>query len=126
MTEVVDHQVDRVQRVDLRGSPPSASMASRIAAMATAVFYRLPIPMQPMKVVAAMIIVGALTPAQSAAAGLLLGTLLLLLTLSGVIGRIAGSIPASVILGVQLAVGIHLAWLGLVQVIGAPIWDSAH
>ena len=90
-------------------------------ALGTAAFYRLPVPVQPMKVVAAAIIVGALAPAQAAAVGLLIGVLLVVLAASGLIGRIARILPGSVIFGIQLAVGIQLAWLGLGQVVDRPL-----
>lgn len=96
-----------------------------IFALATAAFYRLPIPVQPMKVVAAMIIVGALTPGQTAVVGILISLLLLVLVGSGLIGWIERLLPASVVLGVQLAFGVELAWLGLGQVIDAPAWGGA-
>jgi hypothetical protein len=91
-------------------------------AIGTAAIYRLPIPVQPMKAIAAIVIVGALTPAQTMAAGLIIGLVLVLLAMFGIIRQIARAVPGSVILGIQLAVGIQLAYLGLGHVAADPAW----
>lgn len=88
--------------------------------VAVAVFYRRPVPVQPMKVVTALIIVGAVTPAQSMAAGIIIAAILLALVLTRLIGKIAEAVPASVIMGIQLGVGAHLALIGLRHVGADP------
>ncbi|MEQ8229470.1 MAG: putative sulfate/molybdate transporter [Rhodospirillales bacterium] len=94
-------------------------------ALAVALFYRRPIPVQPMKVVAAMIIVGAVTPTEAMASGLLIGGALLVLALTGIITRIARLVPPSVIMGVQLGVGAQLALLGLQHMEAEPLFGLA-
>lgn len=91
-------------------------------ALATAAFYRLPIPVQPMKAVAAFIIVGALTPGQVMATGLILGVILVALAAFGIVERMVRVVPMSVIMGVQVAVGIELAYLGMDHALAAPLW----
>lgn len=91
-------------------------------AFATAAFYRLPIPVQPMKAIAAIAIVGALTPEQAMASGIIIGVILMVLAAAGVIDRIARVVPVSVIMGVQMAVGVQLAYMGMGHVIAEPVW----
>lgn len=79
----------------------------------TAWFYRIPIPVQPMKVVGAAIIVHHLTPAEVAASGIMMGVILLLLSFSGIIERIARVTPRSVTFGIQAGLGISLCLLGI-------------
>jgi len=79
----------------------------------TGLFYRMPIPVQPMKLASAAIVTGKVTPPEIAGATLMIGATLLVLGLTGVIGRIARWIPRSVTSGVQIGLGAGLALLGL-------------
>ncbi|MEJ2693475.1 MAG: putative sulfate/molybdate transporter [Candidatus Thiodiazotropha sp.] len=82
-------------------------------ALAVALIYRRPIPVQPMKVVAAIAIAGQLDPAVIAATGLLLGVVLILLGLSGWIDQLAEKLPQTVLQGIQLGIGLSLVWSGI-------------
>jgi MFS superfamily sulfate permease-like transporter len=79
----------------------------------TAWYYRLPIPVQPMKVIGAAIIVHHFTAAEIAASGLLIGAIMLFIALSGLIEKIARLIPVAVTAGIQTGLGISLAMLGI-------------
>jgi SulP family sulfate permease len=81
-------------------------------AIATALIYRRPVPVQPMKIVAGIVIATGIGPAVVAASGLLLGLTLVALALTNALSTLARAIPQSVLTGVQLAVGLHLAWAG--------------
>jgi MFS superfamily sulfate permease-like transporter len=85
--------------------------------IATGLFYRLPIPVQPMKAIAAMALVSEVTPGAIALSGMMIGAVLLLLGASGVIERVGRLVPQSVLAGLQLGLGLALAWiaLGLMQ-----------
>lgn len=76
-------------------------------------FYRMPVPVQPMKVIGAAIIVQNLTAGEIAASGILLGIILLIIGLTGMIDKIAQLTPQSVTMGIQAGLGISLALLGL-------------
>jgi hypothetical protein len=82
-------------------------------ALATAAIYRRPVPVQPMKAVAAIIIATGLSAGAVAATGILLGVILIALALTGAIERLNRAIPQSVLTGVSLGIGIHLAIAGL-------------
>jgi MFS superfamily sulfate permease-like transporter len=82
-------------------------------ALAVALIYRRPIPVQPMKVVAAVAITSQLSPSMIAATGLLIGALLLLLGLTGWINRLAEKLPQTLLQGIQMGVGLYLLWAGL-------------
>lgn len=84
----------------------------------TAWFYRLPIPVQPMKVIGAAIIVNQLTAGEIAAAGLLMGAVLLLVASTGLIDYISSITPLAVTKGIQAGLGISLALLGLKMIKG--------
>lgn len=86
--------------------------------IATAAIYRLPIPVQPMKAVAAVLLVTELSPAAVAASGVMLGAALLVLGLTGWIAKLARMVPQSVLAGLQLGLGLALALLA-VELIGS-------
>lgn len=81
--------------------------------VATGLIYRLPIPVQPMKAVAAVALVSAATPGAIAVAGVLIGVTLLFLGGSGLIDRLARLVPQSVLSGLQLGLGLALGWIAL-------------
>lgn len=88
--------------------------------VATGLFYGLPLPVQPMKAVSAVILTGGLQPGEVAAAGIMIGVVLLVLGITGWIGRLARSIPQSVSAGLQLGLGLLMAVLGLKLVLETP------
>lgn len=80
---------------------------------ATGLIYRLPIPVQPMKAIAAVALVSEVTPGAIALSGVLVGLALLALGASGLINRIARLVPQSVLSGLQLGLGLALGWIAL-------------
>jgi Molybdate transporter of MFS superfamily len=89
--------------------------------IATAFYYRLPIPVQPMKAVAAVLLTTQLSPAALAASGVMLGLALLVLGLTGWIERLARMVPQSVLAGLQLGLGVALALVSLDLMASAPL-----
>lgn len=79
----------------------------------TAYIYRAPVPVQPMKVMGAAVLVGQLSASEAAAAGLIMGAVLLLLALSGLMERLSNLIPGEVNVGIMAGLGLSLATLGL-------------
>lgn len=104
-----------------RLDPSGVLIGFGLFALAVAVLYRRPVPVQPMKVVAALVIAGGLSAADVAASGILLAGVLLLLAAVGVIGHLGRLIPETVMLGIQLGVGLYLSWAGI-QLLAADAW----
>ena len=67
--------------------------------------FNQPIPVQPMKAIAAVAIAEGLAPGEIAAAGFLSGAILLALVLTGLVTTAERWIPRPVVLGIQLGVG---------------------
>jgi hypothetical protein len=88
--------------------------------IAAGIFYGLPMAVQPMKAISAVLITGQLTPAATAAAGLMIGAILLFLGVTGLITRVSRIIPQSVTAGLQLGLGLMMGWLGLMMVLQTP------
>lgn len=81
--------------------------------IAAGLYFRVPVPVQPMKVIGAYAIAIGLTPTQIIAASLWMSIVVLFLGTTGLIHVIARYTPKSTIRGVQLGVGIILMSKGL-------------
>lgn len=81
--------------------------------IATGLYYRLPIPVQPMKAVAALLLTSQVSSQSLVASGVLIGAILLVLGLTGWINGAARLIPRSVLSGLQLGLGLMLASMSM-------------
>jgi predicted benzoate:H+ symporter BenE len=81
--------------------------------VALGLIYRLPMPLEPKKVVAVVAIAERWSPALIYTTGCTLGLAWLILALSGLVDRLVALIPQSVVRGIQLALGVTLALAGL-------------
>lgn len=79
----------------------------------TGLYYRIPVPVQPMKAASAAILVQELTPGEIAGAAVSVGVILFIFAATGLIEYINKLIPKAVVAGVQLGLGLGLAGLGL-------------
>src|SRR5882757_2991212 len=88
--------------------------------IATGLSYGLPLPVQPMKAVSAVILTDGLKPGEVAAAGMILGLILLVLGATGWIVRLARAVPQSVSAGLQLGLGLLMGFLGVKLMLETP------
>ena len=98
-----------VQRFDVTGLLIGFGMF----ALFSATVYRRPVPVQPMKAVAAIVISTGIGPEVVATGGVIIGATLVLLAVTGAIGALSRWLPQTVLTGIQLAVGLHLALVGV-------------
>ena len=75
--------------------------------------YGLPMPVQPLKAMAVIVISQKIAPNVLYGGGLAIGLLMLALTVTGLLTRLADFIPRSVVRGLQLGLGLNLATLAL-------------
>jgi predicted benzoate:H+ symporter BenE len=73
-----------------------------------------------MKAISAVILAGGLRPGETAAAGIMIGLVLLVLGITGWIGRLARAAPQSVSAGLQLGLGLLMGVLGLKLILETP------
>src|SRR3990172_5132967 len=78
------------------------------AYIVSALYYRLPMPVQPLKAMAAIIIAQGLGVDVVSAAGLLMAAVLLTLAATGAIGPLSRLFTRPVVRGIQAAVGLRL------------------
>ena len=76
-------------------------------------YYRVTVPVQPMKVIGAYVIVAGMTQTEISASALIIGGLLIFLGVTGFIHIIGTYTPQSVVRGVQLGVGSVLILRGI-------------
>ena len=94
--------------------------------VASGLAFRLPVPVQPMKAIAAVAIAEGLVGGEIIAAGLIMGVVMTGLALSGGVDWFDRVVPRAVVRGIQLGVGLKLAWAGLTWIGGLPVgaWDG--
>ena len=81
--------------------------------VATGWLYRIPMPVQPLKAVAAIVIAGGVSRETLSAGGLAIGALMLLLALTGGLAWLQRNVPTVVVRGIQLGLGLQLGRLAL-------------
>jgi len=74
----------------------------------TGLYYRLPIPLEPMKAIAVIVIAGGISSGEIAAAGLILGVIFLVLGYGRFFAVIGRWVPESVVRGIQLGLALLL------------------
>jgi hypothetical protein len=80
-----------------------------MANIATGIVYQLPMPIEPMKVLAVVAIAQGWSPSMIYASGFSMGVIWLVLAATNLIGWIAKITPKSVVWGIQVTLGILLA-----------------
>jgi SulP family sulfate permease len=88
-------------------------------------YFRIPTPVQPLKAVAAIAIALGLTPTVIGAAGLIMGAILLLLSLTNLIAVVTKLFPKAVVRGIQLSIGLILLKKGVELAMSEQTFISA-
>lgn len=96
---------------------PSVLIMFGLMQVATGLLYNMPMPAQPLKAMATLMIAQQLEGGLLFGAGLAIGVVMLGLSLTGALDGLARLVPKVVIRGLQLGLGITLALLALRQYI---------
>lgn len=89
----------------------------------TGILFNQPIPVQPMKAIAAVAIAEGLMPGEIVAAGFVAGAIVFFLGFSGLITFVEKLVPRPVVRGIQLGVGLKLAVKGIALVMATSWWQ---
>lgn len=100
-------------------NPVGALVMFGVLQVLTGLIYGIPMPVQPLKAMAVIVITQKLSGNVLCGAGLAIGILMLILSLSGLINVIARVVPLCVIRGIQFGLGLQLAMLALKDYIPA-------
>ncbi len=112
--------VGMVNRCGLQLGP--ALLSAGIMNVVTGLAFGIPMPVQPMKAIAAVAIAEGLNESQILAAGIITGAVILILGVTGLINWLNHAIPKSVVRGLQLALGLKLLSGGFKMIAGTDVW----
>lgn len=79
-----------------------------ISYILTGLYYRLPVPVEPMKVIGVLAITGRLTSTEIASAGIMMGLILFLFAITGGIHLMKRIVPTCIVRGIQLGLAFTL------------------
>jgi MFS superfamily sulfate permease-like transporter len=91
--------------------PAGVCVTFGLLQIATGLAYGIPMPVQPLKAMAAIVLAERLSAGTLAGGGLVVGASMLLLSLTGLLDWLARVVPREVVRGIQLGLGLTLAWL---------------
>ena len=89
--------------------------------IALGLIYRLPMPLQPKKVIAVAAIAQQWSPSTVYASGFGLGLIWFFLVLTGLLRKIVAITPTCIVRGIQLTLGIALGWQALKMMAPMPL-----
>jgi len=109
-----------------RLSPTIVFLAFGLFYLMTGFYYRLPIPVQPLKAVGAIAIAypNQITESVIGAGGILFGSLLLVLSITGTVDRLAKLFTQPVVRGIQLALGLIFLKKGIELIVTPKVFLS--
>jgi SulP family sulfate permease len=107
-------------------SPSSVFLAFGLFYLVSGYYYRLPIPVQPLKAVGAIAIAypAIITESVIGASGIIFGIFLLVLSLSGMIDRLARLFSPAVVRGIQLTLGLIFLKKGIELIVDKNLFMS--
>jgi hypothetical protein len=103
---------------------PSVLIVFGVMQVMTGLVYGMPMPVQPLKAMAVIVITQRIAPGVLYGGGLAIGVVMLALTLTGAIGWVARIVPKSVVRGVQFGLGMQLASLALKDYVTSEAWPG--
>jgi SulP family sulfate permease len=107
-------------------SPSAVFLSFGLFYILTGYYYRLPVPVQPLKAVGAIAIAypAVVSEAVISAAGILFGFLLLVFALTGLVDRLAKLFTQPVVRGIQLALGLVFLRKGIELIVRKELFLS--
>jgi hypothetical protein len=96
-------------------NPAGLLVMMGLANIATGLVYRLPMPIEPMKVLAVMAIAQQWSPSMVYASAFSMGIIWLILSITNIMGRIAAITPGCVVRGIQVSLGTLLAFQAIIM-----------
>ena len=105
-------------------SPSTVLLAFGLFYIATGYYYRLPVPVQPLKAVGAIAIAypALITEPVIGASGIIFGALLLLFALTGIVDTLAKLFTQPVVRGIQLSLGLVFLKKGIELIVSPQVF----
>jgi MFS superfamily sulfate permease-like transporter len=92
-----------------------------VSKIAAGLFYKTPIPIQPMKAIGAAAVAGGITPAALFGSGLTTGLFWLVIGLTGTIDYVAKLATKPVVRGIMLGLGMSFVVEGIHRMVASPV-----
>ena len=107
-------------------SPTTVFLSFGLFYLVTGWYYRLPVPVQPLKAVGAIAIAypNQITEPVIGAAGIIFGAILLVLSLTGMVDRLARLFTQAVVRGIQLSLGLIFLKRGIELIVAKNLFLS--
>ncbi|GIW45451.1 MAG: hypothetical protein KatS3mg077_2733 [Candidatus Binatia bacterium] len=90
----------------------------------TGLWYRLPMPVQPLKAMAAIVIAREVSGSTLQGGGLAVGLMMLALSATGALDALGRRVPKAVVRGVQVGLGLQLASVAMSRFVLADGWPG--
>lgn len=98
---------------------PSVLIVFGLMQIFTGLVYRMPMPVQPLKAMATIVISQKIAGTILLGAGLAIGVVMLILSLTGLLDKLARWVPKAVVRGIQFGLGLSLCLLAFKEYIPA-------
>lgn len=107
-------------------SPTTVFLSFGLFYLVTAFYYKLPVPVQPLKAVGAIAIAfpNEITASVIGASGIIFGAMLLLFSMTGIVDKLAKIFTAPVVRGIQLALGLVFLRKGIELIVSKNLFMS--
>jgi SulP family sulfate permease len=107
-------------------SPTAVFLSFGVFYLIAGLYYRLPVPVQPLKAVGAIAIANpaVITESVIGASGIIFGVILLILAISGTVDKLAKLFTQPVVRGIQLALGLVFLRKGVELIVGRNLFLS--
>src|SRR6476646_10313613 len=99
--------------------PASVLIVFGLMQVMTGLLYGMPMPAQPLKAMAVIVIAQKVTGDVLYGGALAIGIIMLLLTVTGLIDALARAVPKPVVRGIQFGLGLQLSFLALKEYLPA-------
>ena len=105
-------------------SPSTVFLSFGLFYLITGYYYRLPVPVQPLKAVGAIAIAypAMITESVIGASGIIFGALLLLFALTGMVDKLAKLFTQPVVRGIQLSLGLVFLKKGIELIVSSQVF----
>jgi len=104
--------------------PVAVFLPAGLLYVAVGLWYRLPLPVQPLKSMAAVALAMGFGPRVMSAGGILFGVVLVGLAATGLINQVVRLMSKPLVRGIQVSVGVLLVWSGSRLMISQPMFGG--
>jgi SulP family sulfate permease len=113
--------------IALNGFHPAAVfLPAGLLYVGAGLWYRVPIPVQPLKSMAAVALAMGFGPRVMSAGGILVGVVLVGLAAAGLTNSVARLMSKPLVRGIQVSVGVLLIWSGARLMVSQPVVGGLH